>query len=52
VVAKLKCHLITAELKCPHGRGIHQDGTKAVTEVGSDEDGGSREEQPQILFSY
>ena len=44
VVAKLKCPLITAELKCPHGRGIYQDGSEAVTEAKSDGDGGSRED--------
>jgi hypothetical protein len=42
VVAKLKCPLVSAELKCPHGRGIYQDGTEGITEVASDEFGGSR----------
>jgi len=36
---------ITAELKCPHGRGKDSIESEAVTEVASHEDGGGREDQ-------
>jgi hypothetical protein len=35
---------ITAELKCPHGRGKDTIESEAVTEVASHEDGGGRED--------
>jgi hypothetical protein len=35
---------ITAELKCPHGRGKDTYGSEAVTEVDSHGDGGGRED--------
>jgi hypothetical protein len=35
---------ITAELKCPHGRGKDTIESEAVTEVASHEDGGGRKD--------
>jgi len=35
---------LTAELKCPHGRGKDLIESEAVTEVASHEDGGGRED--------
>ena len=41
-VSKVKMSPITAELKCPHGRGKDTIGSEAVTGVASHEDGGGR----------
>jgi len=38
---------LTAELKCPHGRGKDLIESEAVTEVASHEDGGGREDHPE-----
>jgi hypothetical protein len=45
VAAQLKCPPIIAELKCPQGRGIYQDGTEADTKVKSHGNVGSREDR-------
>jgi hypothetical protein len=43
-VSKVKMSPITAELKCPHGRGKNSIESGAVTEVAFHEDGGGRED--------
>jgi hypothetical protein len=43
-VSKVIMSPITAELKCPHGRGKDTIESEAVTEVASHEDGGGRED--------
>ena len=43
-VSKVEMTPLTAKLKCPHGRGEDTDGTEAVTEVASHEDGGGRKD--------
>jgi hypothetical protein len=49
-VSKVRMSPITAELKCPHGRGKDSIESEAVTEAASHEDGGGREDHLGVFL--